>query len=159
MNNLISNTLTQSGANEAALGDLEASNTSALLALRDAANRHIQPLKNRFYRFMGDVSLVWAEFFLALYGKRGLKICDENGVWYFPFDAARYRSLVLSARVSAREGITPDDSKTASLLATLFEKGAISASQYLRWLPSGILPDAELLAEEIEKGGSTNEGV
>ena len=159
VNNLISNTLTQSGANEAALGDLEASNTSAILALRDAANRHIQPLKNRFYRFMGDVSLVWAEFFLALYGKRGLKICDENGVWYFPFDAARYRSLVLSARVSAREGITPDDSKTASLLATLFEKGAISASQYLRWLPSGILPDAELLAEEIEKGGSTNEGV
>jgi hypothetical protein len=61
--------------------------------------------------------------------------------------------------VSAREGITPDDSKTASLLASLFEKGAISASQYLRWLPGGILPDAEVLAEEIEKGGSTNEGI
>lgn len=159
VNNLITNTLTQSGANEAALGDLEASNTSAILALRDAANRHIQPLKNRFYRFMGDVSLVWAEFFFALYGKRGLKICDENGVWYFPFDAARYRSVVLSVNVSAREGISADDSKTASLLATLLDKGAITPSQYLRWLPSGLLPDAVSLAEEIEKGGSADEGI
>ncbi len=159
VNNLIENTLTQSGANEAALGDLEASNTSAIIALRDAANRHIQPLKNRFYRFIGDVSLVWAEFFFALYGKRGLKICDENGVWYFPFDASRYHSVVLSVNVAAREGISADDSKTASLLATLLDKGAITPSQYLRWLPSGVLPDAATLAEEIEKGGSTDEGL
>ncbi|MBQ9770116.1 MAG: hypothetical protein IJW27_07925, partial [Clostridia bacterium] len=61
VNDLIYNTLTQSGANEAALGDMKANNTSAIIELREASARHLIPLKNRYFRFIEDISLIWAE--------------------------------------------------------------------------------------------------
>lgn len=153
VNNLITNTLTQCGANEASLGDLEASNTSAIIELRDASSKYLIPLKNRYFAFVEDISLVWAEFFFAMYGKRCLKISDENGVWYFPFDSARYKDLVLTVTVTASEGMSRGEKERVSALNSLLEKGAITSAQYLERLPDGIIPNAESLIEEI-KGGA-----
>ncbi len=149
VNNLIYNTLTQCGANEAALGDLEARNTSAIIELREAAAGYLIPLKNRFFDFVSDIATVWAEFFFAMYGKRCLKVTDKNGVWYFPFDAARYKDLVLSVTAQAGEGIKGSEKEALSSLAKLLEKGAITPAQYIKRLPHGFIPDAEELVEEL----------
>ncbi len=154
---LIENTLSQSGATNAALGDTEARNTSAIIELREASSQPLALLKNRFYRFIEDISLVWAEFFVTMYGKRSLKICDENGEWYFPFDSAKYRDLLLSVSVVVRESVSKTEADSLTLLSTLFDKGAISASQYIERLPSGILPDGKELAKQLEV--KANEGV
>ena len=148
---LIYNTLTQSGANQAALGDLEATNTSAIMELREASAKHLIPLKGRFYRFLEDIANVWADFFFSMYGKRSLKICDENGVWYFPFDAKRYSSLVISVTAEANEGITKSKKQTVELLGNLLDKGAITPVQYLKRLPEGMIPDLKSLVAELEK--------
>ena len=146
---LIYNTLTQSGANEAALGDLDAANTSAIIELRNAASGYLLPLKNRYYRFVEDISLIWAEFFFGLYGKRGLKVRDENGEWYFPFDPDKFKSLVLTVCVSADEEVSRGEQETVTILNNLLEKGAVTPAQYLRRLPRGLVPDTELLLEEL----------
>lgn len=151
VDSLIYNTLTQCGANEAALGDVEATNTSAILELREASSKYLIPLKNRYLRFLEDIALVWADFFFAMYGKRCLKISDENGVWYFPFDSARYSSLVLSVTATAEEGITRSKEYTLNTLGTLLEKGAITPLQYLKRIPQGIIPDLKNLIGEMEK--------
>ncbi len=158
VNNLILNTLTQCGANEAALGDMDADNTSAIIELRDASSKHLAPLKNRYLRFIEDISLIWSEFFFSMYGKRCLKICDENGIWYFPFDAARYKDIILSVSVTAFEGITRSERETFTVLTELLDKGAITPAQYLARLPVGIIADSAELAEET-KGGVTNERI
>lgn len=150
VNSLISNTLSQSGANAAALGDTDADNTSAIIELREAANQPLTLLKNRFYRFIEDISLIWAEFFVTMYGKRSLKITDENGVWYFPFDAAKYRDLLLSVSVSLTESASKSENDSVQLLTGLYEKGAISATQYITRLPSGLVPDSDTLIEQLE---------
>ncbi len=149
---LIENTLSQSGATNAALGDTEARNTSAIIELRDASSQPLALLKNRYHRFLEDISLIWAEFFVTMYGRRSLKITDENGEWYFPFDAAKYRDLLLSVSVVVRESVSKTEADSLALLSSLFEKGAISASQYIERLPSGILPDKEELARKLEVG-------
>ena len=149
--NLIFNTLTQSGANEAALGDLAATNTSAILELRDASARHLLPLKNRFYEFVGSIAKVWAEFFFTHYGSRGLKVKDEDGIWYFPFDADKYKDVVLSITATASEGITKTDKEKLSTLNLLFEKGAITAAQYIKRLPAGMIEDREELLRELKE--------
>ncbi len=151
VNNLIENTLTQCGANEASLGDLEASNTSAIIELRDASAKYLIPLKNRYFAFVEDISLIWAEFFFSMYGKRCLKVSDDNGIWYFPFDAARYRDLVLTVTVTASEGVTRGEKEQAAALAELLDRGAITPAQYIKRLPSGIIPDAAALIEELNK--------
>ncbi len=154
---LIENTLSQSGATETALGDTEARNTSAIVELREASSQPLILLKNRYYRFIEDIALIWAEFFVTMYGKRSLKICDENGIWYFPFDAARYRDLLLGVSVELRDKMSRSESDSAALLSSLFEKGAITAAQYIKRLPAGLIPDSENLIEQLEE--IKNEGL
>ena len=149
--NLIYNTLTQSGANEAALGDLDATNTSAIVELREASARALLPLKNRFYDFAADIANVWAQFFFAHYGKRSLKVRDENGIWYFPFDADKYKSLVLKVKAVSSEGVTRGEKEKLSALNLLFEKGAITPYQYIKRLPEGMLEDKEELLYEMKE--------
>lgn len=150
VNNLIYNTLTQCGANEAALGDLEATNTSAIIELREASAGYLIPLRNRFYDFCCDIATVWAEFFFSMYGKRSLKITDKNGVWYFPFDAARYKNLVLSVSATAKEAITRGERENMAALSELLSSGAITPAQYIKRLPAGLIDDAEDLIEELK---------
>ncbi len=148
---LIENTLSQSGATNAALGDTEARNTSAIIELREASSQPLSLLKNRYFRFLEDIALIWAEFFVTMYGKRSLKISDENGQWYFPFDSAKYRDLILTVSAVTRESISRSEADSMNLLSSLFEKGAISASQYIERLPSGVLPDREDLAKRLKE--------
>lgn len=65
---LIDNTLTQSGANEVALGDSRADNATALITMRNAAVMPLQMLKNRFYAFAEELSRIWADFWVTCYG-------------------------------------------------------------------------------------------
>ena len=147
---LISNTLSQSGATEAALGDTDAHNTSAIVELSTLSVQPLALLKNRYYRFIEDISIIWAEFFVKMYGKRSLKITDENGVWYFPFDSQKYRDLLFSVSVEPREAASKSETESVALLSSLYESGAITAAQYIKRLPRGILPDAEELIEQME---------
>ena len=150
VNQLIYNTLAQNGATETALGDADATNTSAIIELREAATTQLTTLKHSFYHFVEEIALIWAEFFVNHYGKRCLKISDENGVWYFPFDAKKYRDILFSVSVTAGEKLGRGEAETVEVLNRLLDKNAISPSQYLRRLPKGVMPEAEKLAEELE---------
>ena len=92
-------TLTQSGANAAALGDIDPNNTSAIAAVREATMVPLQTIRNRWHAFCEDVARLWAEFWVCSYGERALRVCDEWGEWYLPFDGDRYRDLAIRARV------------------------------------------------------------
>lgn len=95
---LISNTLTQAGANDAALGDIRPDNTSAIIAVREAATMPMQMVQNRYYAFCEEIARIWAEFWMMKYGKRALKIEDETGTWYLPFDGERYKERLSRRR-------------------------------------------------------------
>ena len=62
ISSLIANTLTQSGANDSALGDVNPENTSAIIAVREAATMPMQTVQNRFYAFLEELARIWAEF-------------------------------------------------------------------------------------------------
>ncbi|MCQ2454581.1 MAG: hypothetical protein MJ090_00315 [Clostridia bacterium] len=153
VNMLIDNTLSQAGANEVALGDSRADNMSALSIMRNAAILPLNLAKNRYFNFIEEIALIWADFWMTQYGKRKIKICDESGTWYFLFDANRYKDLcfICSAETynkpqfSANEGI--------SLLTSLLEKGIITKKEYFERLPEGLIKDTEkLITEETPKG-------
>ena len=141
INNLMQNTLTQSGANEAALGDARPDNASAIMAMREAATRPLQLLQNRFYSFVEDVARIWAEFWLALYGNRSLKIEDKNGVWYLPFDSDKWRNLPLTTRVDVGAAGLWSELQTQQTLDNMLTAKLIDPLQYLERLPKGSVPN------------------
>ena len=146
---LVENTLAQSGANPAALGDVDPDNTSAILTLRNAAMLPLKMLQNRYYEFMEEVADIWAEFWITQYGSRRLKIEDENGVWYMPFDGDRYRDLIICANASVTAPDNFDTDARVKILDRLLERGDITLEQYLRRLPSGMLKDADELIRSV----------
>lgn len=147
---LVENTLAQSGANPAALGDVDPDNTSAILTLRNAAMLPLKMLQNRYYVFMEEVADIWAEFWITQYGKRRLKIEDENGAWYMPFDGDRYRDLIICAEAKITAPDNFDTEARIKILDRLLERGDITLEQYLHRLPSGILKDTDELIRIIK---------
>ncbi len=150
ISSLIANTLTQSGANDAALGDISPNNTSAIVAVREAAMMPLDIVRNRFYMFCEDVARIWAEFWVSMYGPRALKINDEHGTWYMPFDSERYRQLIISTRVDVGAGTVWSESQSIKTLDNLLNKGAITLKQYLTRLPDGIISNVSGLIKEID---------
>ncbi len=154
ISSLIHNTLTQSGANDSALGDVRPDNTSAIIAVREAATMPLQSVQNRFYGFIEDVARIWAEFFVAHYGERSLKIEEGESVWYLPFVGRRYRELIISARVDVGPATLWSESESIRTLDNLFDRGVIDATQYLKRLPRGVVPDVGDLLRTLQKAES-----
>jgi hypothetical protein len=148
---LITDTLVQSGANDAALGDMRPENTSAIIAVREAATMPMQMIQTRFYRFIEDIHRVWAEFWVTMYGRRSLKIEDERGVWYMPFDGERYKNLLLSVKVDVGASTLWSEVQAIRTLDNLLERQIIDVQQYLERMPSGIIPDKSGLIKTLKQ--------
>ena len=147
---LISQTMTQAGANDAALGDMNPDNTSAIIALREAATMPLQMMQNRYYQFCEDVARIWAEFWISMYGKRWLKIEDENGTWYMPFYAERYKTLLISVKIDVGASSLWSETQSIRTLDNLLERQLITPIEYLKRLPKGTVPEINSLIKDRE---------
>lgn len=147
--NLISDTMTQAGVSSTLLGDVEPNNTSAIIAVREASLMPLQMMRNRFYAFLEEVAHIWAEFWLSMYGDRALKIEQDGGVWYMPFQADRYRDLLLNIQADVNAGQTVDEERMIQTLDNLYKNGVIDAKQYISRLPRGIIPQMDALLQEL----------
>lgn len=126
-------------------------NTSAIIALREAAALPLQTVQNRYYRFCEDIARIWAEFWVNLYGKRRLRVEADGGVWYLPFDAARFRDLLIRVRVDSGRLEPLERGAVGQTLDNLFDRQVIDVVQYLTRLPNGTVPNIGGLIRELEK--------
>lgn len=151
VNDLSANTLNDSGANDAALGNLRPDNAAAIIQTREAALQPMQVYQNRYYAFIEEVSRIWADFWLNKYGKRSLKTETRDGVNYIPFDAERYKNLILTARVDVGASTLWSESVVISTLNNLLEAQIITPRQFLERIPQGFVPKITELIEDIRK--------
>ncbi len=151
INDIITNTLTHSGANDAALGNMRPDNMSAIIAVREAATMPLQNVQNRFYQFIEDNIRIWAEFWLNYYGDRSLKIEDENGTWYLPFKAQRYKDLLISVKIDVGAATLWSEAQVISTLDRLYQAKIIDAVQYLERLPKNCIPNVDGLIKQLRQ--------
>lgn len=150
VNDLASNTLSDSGANDAALGNVRPDNAAAIIELREAALQPLQIKQNQFYEFIEDVMRIWAEFWINLYRDRKLKVGTENGVALVPFHPERYRNLLINAKVDVGASTVWSVSATVATLDSLLKSGVITPLQYLERMPDSIIPDKAGLINEFK---------
>lgn len=151
VNDLAGNTLSDSGANDAALGNMRPDNAAAIIQMREAALQPMQIYQNRYYAFIEEVARIWADFWINKYGDRALQIKTRNGTEYIPFKAERYRSLVLTARVDVGASTLWGESVVISTLDGLLNAQIITPEQYLERMPKGIIPKLTELIEDIKQ--------
>jgi hypothetical protein len=151
VNDMANNTLSDSGANDAALGNLRPDNAAAIIQMREAAMAPLQLYQNRYYAYIEDNARIWADFWLNKYGNRTLKVDTRYGIQYIPFDGKRYKELVLTAKVDVGTATLWSEATTISTLDAMLNAQIIDPMQYLERLPKGIIPKITELLDDLRK--------
>lgn len=159
---LIENTLRVTkelaGAPDVSLGAVDPNNTSAILALQEAAAVPLEQVRSAVYGCVEDLANIWADMMCAYYPEgRLLPVRAGGEVALEAVDFAALRRALIVARVEVGEGARYATAATVSLLGQLLDKGHITFSEYLERLPSHLLLDKQALLERRKEDGSGNE--
>ncbi len=159
ISNVIDTTKDMMGATESALGDEQARNTSAILALQKASRISLMQIRSNLFKCIGELATIWADM-LCTYSpaKRLIAVTSEEGPSAEPVDYRLLRGELLSASVKVEDIGQYTPSATVSLLDKLLENRVLTVEQYLEMLPEGSVMNREKLIQKIkEKGVLSNE--
>lgn len=152
--NVIETTKSMMGATEAALGDAQANNTSAILVLQQASQLALKRVSSQLCRCIAELASIWADM-LCTYcpPERYLVTSEDNELHAERPDYRLLKQELLNANatISAVGNYTP--SSTVALLDKLLDGGHISAAQYTALLPEGTLNNREAVQNAIQQKG------
>ena len=139
------------GATESALGNMEATNTSAILALQETSRITLDNVRRAYYKCIEDLANVWTDMMCAYYPSDRLVPCGSMGNACAEYvDPSLIRSSVLRARVDVAEVSRYSAAGAQNMLDKLLDGGHITPAQYVRRLPAGLLMDRQALIEDME---------
>ena len=155
----IEDTKEMAGATEAALGDAEAKNTSAILALQESAQIPLRQVRTAFLQCLEDLGDIWADMTLAYYPAGRLLASNGAGDAHTAEELFVLRDAILSARVSAEETGRYTAAASQNLLDKLLDGGYITPEEYLSRIPDGAISgkiELHTRMRERENGGDEN---
>ncbi len=140
------------GATESALGNLEAKNTSAILALQETSRITLDNIRCGLYRAVEQLADIWIDMICAYYPEERLLPCTRDGeVYADTVSREALRECMLCARVDVTERTRYSALGAQNMLDKLLDGGYITADEYLRRLPVGLVADRDSLVSELEK--------
>ncbi len=140
------------GATESALGNLEAKNTSAILALQETSRVTLDNIRYSLYKAIEDLADIWVDMLCAYYPAERLLACTDGEREYARgVDREAIRKCMLTARVDVTEVTRYSALNAQNMLDRLLDGGHITALEYVKRLPSGLVSGSEELISELEK--------
>lgn len=145
------------GATESALGDTDASNTSAIIALQETSRIPLEQIRSAYYKCVEDMANIWADMMCAYYPSERL-IPYRNGedVTSEAIDLTTLKRGFLNARIDVAEVSRYSAVSAQNMLDKLLENGYISPASYIRRLPSGLIMNRNALIDELEASAPQN---
>lgn len=138
------------GATDSALGNLEADNTSAILALQETSKIPLRQIRTSFYRCIEELALIWADMICAYYPNERLLPCKTlDSVVAKQTDLGVLKRNMLCATVDIAEVSRYSAATAQSMLDKLLDGNFITAEEYVKRIPSGIIPERQTLVEAI----------
>ncbi len=140
------------GATESALGNMEAKNTSAILALQETSRVTLDNIRYSFYSCIEALADIWADMISAYYPSERLLPCkSEQGISARKINKDDIRHAFLSARIDVTEITRYSAVNAQNMLDKLLDGGYITPSEYIKRLPSGLISDRQELIELLEE--------
>ena len=155
ISNVIENTKSMMGATEAALGDAEANNTSAILVLQQASAIALKQVASDFCRCIGEVASIWADMLCTYCPPERLLITHHDGEERAErpdYRLLKNELLRANAEITNVNNLTP--AATVTLLDKLLDGGHLTPVQYVELLPEGSVGDRDALLKQIQKKGT-----
>jgi hypothetical protein len=136
------------GATDSALGNLEANNTSAILALQETSRIPLEQIRSAYYRLIEDIANIWADMMCAYYPSDRLLPCYSRGelsAQKIEFSAIKNDVLCAEAEISELSRFS--SVSVQNMLDRLLDGGYIGADEYVKRLPLGAVIDRDGLLE------------
>ncbi|MDR3552402.1 MAG: hypothetical protein P4L75_04685, partial [Clostridia bacterium] len=149
---LMRTTLEMEGLSDVSLGNVNPTNTSALVLAREAASIPIETIKSRFYSMLEDFARNWLDL-LAAYQTVPRWVNPRRSGGPALFDASRLKSRLWAVRIDIGPATAWSEIASVDTLGKLFEAGMLTVRQYIERLPDGYLPMRESLLAQLAGGG------
>lgn len=147
----INQTMQLLGVSDAALGNANPENTSAIIALTKNSSVPLENVKANLYQMIEDIGYIWLEFELKKYKVPRQISITENGVRQMvTFDPSKLTDAQFRIKVDVMEGSYLTESATVRTMEGLFQQGIIDAVQFIRRMPDEMIPEKEKLIAELE---------
>lgn len=135
------------GATDTALGDVDPTNTSAIIALQQASSLPLENIRRSLYAFAESIGLIWLDFVFSYYDD--LRLVEAGGDGYISVPFSRYRPFLFDCRVEAGASGYWSEIAAINTLNSLLQSGNINFKQYLERIPESLIPKKEELLEEV----------
>lgn len=138
------------GANESILGEAAPTNTSAIIVNSKNAAVPLNNIKQRFYRYIEDVGLIWLDFWMSKYTQytdRQIEITKDGVKQVVTLDTETLKNMRLKLRIDVSPSSPFDEAAQQQTLDNLLAQDRITFVEWLERVKKGIIPDKEGLIE------------
>lgn len=148
------------GVSDASLGQINPTNTSAIIAVQKSTAVPLANIKDNLYHLVEQEVLIIIDMMANKYGKRPVVVTDDNGIrTLVDFDFSQLVNMDLKTNVDVGETSYWSEISTLQTLDNLLGAERIDFLQYLERIPNEIIPKkAELITDlkqqiEMSQGG------
>ncbi|MEA4911934.1 MAG: hypothetical protein VB092_04875 [Oscillospiraceae bacterium] len=147
------------GASDAALGNVDPTNASAIIAVQKATSAPLELQRLAFYQFVEDYVRIIAELICAHYGPRRSSFTDEAGIEHIEtVDFGGIDPSALSLSVDVGASAYWSELTQIGTLDNLFAKGVINdALLSLESVPDGYIRNKQQLLRSLRKRAQQQE--
>ena len=151
IDNAISYTKEFLGANDAALGDLNADNARALAIVTEQAAVPLANIKANLYQLIEDIGYIQLDFMANYYGKRKVTVTEKGKRVVKEFDFDKLQNMKMNLKVDVSPSTLYSELAGQETLDNLLLADRITFLQYLDRTIQGTIPKKQELINEIEE--------
>lgn len=140
------------GISDAALGNINPTNTSAIIAVQKSSAIPLENIRQNGYDFIEDIVLNLMDMMGTYYGERPvIKGKDDEQQEIQTYDFGQLKSLWLSTKIDVGESSYWSEVTATQTLDNLLAQNRIEFLDYLERIPNGAIPNKESLIEKLKE--------
>lgn len=146
------------GATETALGNTDPTNTSAILAMQEAARIPLTQIRVAFRQCIEDLAAIWADMLCVCYSDgRRIPVLANGELSVRAAELSSLHDSLIRAHVEIGNVPEYSISTTQGMLDRLLSGGYIGADDYLELLPDGLTLKRGELVKRVESHAAESE--
>jgi hypothetical protein len=139
------------GASDAALGQIDPKNTSAIIAVQKASAIPLENPKANLYEWIEDIGQILFDMMGTYYGLRPI-VREVDGVKVQePFDFSIFKDMWLDVKADVGESSYWSQIAALQTLDNMLAAGHLDIVQYLERVPDEYIPQKQELIDEIRQ--------
>ena len=140
------------GANDAALGNVDPKNTSAIIAVQKQSSIPLEAVKDRLYQLIEDLGYIWLDFMLNKYEvTRKISYMQNDKTMVGEFNGSQYKDVPFKLKIDVGPSLYYSSIASMQTLDSLLQQNRITFIQYLERVENGIIPKTQELIDEINR--------